>query len=214
MDAYVHYLTDGTLLTDRAKARLLKWRATKFMVLNGRLYKRSFSYPLLKCVGPTDADYILRKIYKGICINHLGSRSLIYKALRQGYYWLTMREGAAELVRKCVSCQQHAHIQRQPTLQLNLLSAPWPFAQWGIDIFRPFPPASDQRRFLLVAIDCFTKWVEVEALARIIESKVKSFFWKSIICRFGLPYTIITDNGRQFDNATFKMLCAELNIRH
>lgn len=148
---------------------MLKWQASKFTLLNGLLYRRSFSYPLLRCVGSADADYILREIHEGICEDHLGGRSLAQKALRQGYYWLTMRKDAAELVLKCDGCQRHAHIQRQPSSPLSPLSAPWPFAQWGMDILGPFPPASGQRKFLLVTIDYFTKWTEAEALAKITE---------------------------------------------
>ena len=55
-------------------------------------------------------------------------------------------------------------------------------------------------KFLLVAIDYFTKWVEAEALETITETKVQNFVWKNIICRFGIPRTIISDNGRQFDS--------------
>ena len=51
-------------------------------------------------------------------------------------------------------------------------------------------------KFLLVAIDYFTKWVEAEALAIITETKVQNFVWKNIVYRFGIPRTIISDNGR------------------
>lgn len=112
MDGRLYLLpTDDTLPADRTDAKLLKWRAFKFMLLNGQLYKKSFSYSLLKCVGPADANYILREIHEDTCGNHLGNISLAYKALRQGYYWLTMQKNAAELVQKCDSYQRHAKVQ-------------------------------------------------------------------------------------------------------
>ena len=52
-----------------------------------------------------------------------------------------------------------------------------------------------QQKFLLVAVDYFTKWVETEPVANITEAQIESFVWKSIICRYGLPQVIITDNG-------------------
>ena len=64
----------------------------------------------------------------------------------------------------------------------------------------PLPQGKGQVKFLLFAIDYFTKWVETEALATITEAKIQSFVWKNIICRFGIPRTIISDNGRQFDS--------------
>ena len=60
----------------------------------------------------------------------------------------------------------------------------------------PFPLGKKQLRFLIVAIDYFTKWVEVELVMMITEATITSFVWKNIICRFGVPRVIISDNGR------------------
>ena len=76
------------------------------------------------------------------------------------------------------------------------ISLPWPFAQWGIDIMGPFPLGKKQLRFLIVAIDYFTKWVGVELMMTITEAKVTSFVWRNIICRFGVPHVIISDNEK------------------
>ena len=63
-----------------------------------------------------------------------------------------------------------------------MIASLWPFAQWGVDIVGPLPQGKRQVKFLLVAIDYFTKWVEVEALSTIMEAKVQNFMWKNIIC--------------------------------
>ena len=63
------------------------------------------------------------------------------------------------------------------------MTAPWPFAQWGLDIMGPFPIVIQQLKFLVVDIDYFTKWVEAEALATITEKNVRSFVWRNIIDR-------------------------------
>ena len=60
----------------------------------------------------------------------------------------------------------------------------------------PLPLGKKQLKFLIVAIDYFTKWVEVEPVITITEAKVTSFVWKNIICKFGLPRVIISDNGK------------------
>ncbi|RVW37155.1 Gag-Pol polyprotein [Vitis vinifera] len=70
------------------------------------------------------------------------------------------------------------------------------------------------KKFLLVATDYFSKWVEAEAYASIKDKDVTKFVWKNIICRFGIPQTIIADNGPQFDSIAFRNLCSELNIRN
>ena len=60
----------------------------------------------------------------------------------------------------------------------------------------PFPLGKKQLRFLIVAIDYFIKWVEVEPVATITEAKVTSFVWKNILCRFGVPRIIISNNEK------------------
>ena len=67
-------------------------------MMNGHLYKRSFSLSLLKYLGPTDADYALREVHEENYENHLGGKSLAYKVLRRGYYWPTIKKDTVELI--------------------------------------------------------------------------------------------------------------------
>ena len=95
---------------------------------------------------------------------------------------------------------------------LNPLSNPWPFAQWGLNIVGPFPKAARNKRYLLVGTNYFTKWVETEPLTNIRDVDVKKFVWKNIITRFGVPRTLISDIGLQFNSKSFKRYCCDLGI--
>ena len=170
--------------------------------------------PYLKCVDEEEARYILEEIHGGVCGDHAGPRSLVNKVVRTSYFWPTMQVDAVENVKKCDKCQRYGNVQRLPAERLTTISSPWPFAQWGIDIVGPLPPGKGQVKFLLVAIDYFTKWVEAEALATITEARIRGFMWKNIICRFEIPLTIISDNGRQFDNQGFRDFCSNLGIKN
>ena len=88
------------------------------------------------------------------------------------------------------------------------------FAQWGMDIVGPLPITAAQKKFLLVATDYFSKWVEAEAYANIKDKDVTKFIWKNITCRFGIPQAIIADNGPQFDSIAFRNFCSELKIQN
>nr|KYP65243.1 Transposon Ty3-I Gag-Pol polyprotein [Cajanus cajan] len=83
-----------------------------------------------------------------------------------------------------------------------------------MDILGPFPPAKGQLKFLLVAIDYFTKWIEACPLAKITTENIQRFTWRNIICRFGIPHTLVTDNGRQFIAQGFEDFLRELGIKH
>ncbi|GJS29596.1 reverse transcriptase domain-containing protein [Tanacetum coccineum] len=84
---------------------------------------------------------------------------------------------------------------------------------WGIDIAGPFPEGPGKVKFLIVAIDYLTKWIEVKAVATITGNQVNKFAWDNIICRFGLPGEIISDNGKQFRDNPFKDWYEKLRIR-
>ena len=83
-----------------------------------------------------------------------------------------------------------------------------------MDIVGPLPVAATQKKFLFVATDYFSKWVEVEAYANIKDKDVSKFVWKNIICRFRIPQMIIVDNEPQFDSVAFKTFCSELKIKN
>nr|KYP47964.1 Transposon Ty3-I Gag-Pol polyprotein [Cajanus cajan] len=83
-----------------------------------------------------------------------------------------------------------------------------------MDILEPFPPAEGQLKFLLVIIDYFTKWIEACPLAKITVENVQKFTWKSIICRFGIPHSLVTDNDKQFIAQSFVNFLRELGIKH
>ncbi|KAL0430801.1 UNVERIFIED_CONTAM: Pol polyprotein [Sesamum radiatum] len=96
---------------------------------------------------------------------------------------------------------------------MGLVRIACPFDQWGIDILGPFPPAVAQKKFIIVAVEYFTKWVEAEKLAKKSEKEVINFVWKNIICRFGIPRVLISDNGTQFQGKAIMAWCKELKIQ-
>ena len=198
MEPYIKYLQNQTLPQDENWAKMLQKKARWFELHEGTLYKKSYTHPLLKCVSPEEGNYILREIYEGGCGTHQGVRTVIGKVLRSGYYWPSLRGDSEALIKRCPKCQYHSKIGRKPSNYLSAIQAVLPFDKWGIDLLGPFPPAKGQRKFIIVVIDYFTKYVEAEALSSITDKQVCQFIWRNIIKRYGIPRVIITDNGRQF----------------
>ena len=123
-----------------------------------------------------------------------------------------MQKEAQEYVKKCDQCQRFAPNIHQPGRFLNPFSSPCPFAQQGLDIVGHFPKAARNKRYLLVGTDYFTKWIEVESVANIRDVDAKRFVWKNIVTQFGIPHTLISNNGLQFDSKDFKRYCCDLGI--
>ena len=106
------------------------------------------------------------------------------------------------------------NIHVSPTT-LNVLSTPWPFSMWGIDVIGAIEPkASNGHRFILVAIDYFTKWIEAASYANVTRKVVAKFIRKELICRYGIPERIITDNATNLNNHMMSELCEEFKIKH
>nr|KYP57376.1 Pro-Pol polyprotein [Cajanus cajan] len=156
----------------------------------------------------------MQEIHEGICGSHSGGRTLAAKVLRAGYFWPTLKGDYAEFVKKYVQCQKHGNLIHASTIELHSISSPWPFPLWGIDVLRPFPVAKGQVKFLLVAVDYFTKWIEAEPLACISAANVQKFVWKNVVTRFSIPYAIVSDNGLQFTDKKFNTFLENLGIRH
>ena len=175
MDPIWDYLIEGLPPNDPKEASKLRTKAARFTVHRGSLYKRGFFTPILQCFAGKDADYVLREVHEGVYGNHIGARALAGKALRQGYYWPTMLKDETELVRKCKVCQEHAKVSHLPSELLTSVTSPWPFQQWGLDILGPLPIGKGQCKFIIVAVDYFTKWAGAEPLATITEQKIRNF---------------------------------------
>ncbi|GJX11079.1 reverse transcriptase domain-containing protein [Tanacetum coccineum] len=144
---------------------------------------------------------------------HAGPRSVVTKALRSRYYWPTIHADARKLIRECNSCQVHRPVPRKPQQNLTPITSPWPFYKWGIDIAGAFPEDPGKVKFLIVAIDYFTKWIEAKPVATITGAQIKKFVWDNIVCIFGLPGEIISDSRKQFRDNPFKDWCEKLCIR-
>nr|GEY59943.1 hypothetical protein [Tanacetum cinerariifolium] len=139
MTPIMEYLKEGTFPSDRKEARKLCIKARQYELLEGVLYKWSFLTPWLRCVGPLQAEYVIREIHEGSCSMYARPRSVVAKAIRLGYYWPTMHRDARDMIRTCNDYQIHCPVTRNPQQPLTPITASWPFYKWGIDIAGPFP---------------------------------------------------------------------------
>jgi hypothetical protein len=188
------FLTSSRLPEDEEEAKRIVRQALGYCVKDGDLYRRRPNGVALKCISTHQGQELLRDIHASECGHHAYAATLAVKAYRSGFYWPSALGDAAEMVKRCEACQFHAKQIHQPAQELQTIPLTWPFAVWGLDILGPFPRAQGGYRYLYVAIDKFTKWVEVEPVCTIpARSAVK--FIHGLVCRFGVPNRIITDNG-------------------
>ncbi|XP_057990564.1 uncharacterized protein LOC131172947 [Hevea brasiliensis] len=146
-----------------------------------------------------ESEQIMEEVHARVCGPHMNGRVLAGKILRLGYYWSTMDTDCAKFVKRCHECQIHGNLNYLPSSELYSMTSSWPFSIWGIDIIGKISPtASNGHRFIIVAIDYFAKWVEVESYKVVGAKQISKFVQKNLICRFGVPHEIVSDNGSQF----------------
>ncbi|GJV66892.1 reverse transcriptase domain-containing protein [Tanacetum coccineum] len=153
MTPIIKYSEEGIVPLDKNEERSLRAKISQYAIESGVLFKKGYLVPMLRCVGPLQANYVIQKIHMGSYGMYIGPRAVVRKAMRQGYYWPTMHVDAKE------------------------------------------------------------EWIEAKPLVKITGKEVIRFVMDNIICRFGLPRIIVTDNGAQLVNEPFKGWCTRFKIQ-
>jgi hypothetical protein len=164
-----------------------------------------------KCVEPKEGRELLNEIHQGECGHHASSRALVAKAFRHGFYWPKALRDSDLLVKHCNGCQRFSKHQHTPAAALKTIPLTWSFAVWGLDMVGPFKTAPGGLMHLLVAVEKFTKWIEAKPIKKLDGLSTIKFF-DEIIVRYGVPHSIITDNGTNFAKGVFAEFCSQKGI--
>jgi hypothetical protein len=126
MQPYLAYMVNKTLPKDTVEAKRIIRRSKAFVMLQGKLYKKSITGILQRCVTPQEGQEILRDIHAGVCRHHASSRDIAAKAFHVGFYWLTAAiEDAKDIVRKCKACQRFASRPHARAAELQPIPLAW-----------------------------------------------------------------------------------------
>jgi hypothetical protein len=209
---FIDYHSEQKVPSDKNLAEQLIRRAKSHVLVRDKLYRRGASSGvLMKCVPRQEGKDILEEIHKGVCGNHASSRTLVSKAFRRAFYWTTTLGDAEELVRRCQGSQYFAKQQHVPAYKLVTIPPTSSFAYCGLDMIGPLPTAPGGFNRVLMAIDKFTKWIEVKPVTCPKADKVLDFL-DELVHRYGLPHRIITDLGSNFNNHQFWEYCENSGI--
>ena len=149
---------------------------------DGVLYKIILNATQLRCLKKDEADEVMREIHGGVCGPHMNGIILAKKIVRQGYYWMSLEKDYIQTVRQCHQCQIHGNLNHLPPTVLNSLSSPWPFAEWEIDIIGEIRPnASNGHKYIVVAIDYFSRLIEAKSFGTLKAKQMAEFIKKSLI---------------------------------
>jgi hypothetical protein len=193
-----------------------------YVLVNGLLYKiknsnkhynqRIVGNKHLLAIPKTMQSKVLKWAHDHPTAGHGGQQRTLFR-LSSRVHWDSMRKDVYNYILACSECQKFKY-NNAPTsspMQQHIVNEPW--HTMGIDIMGPFPVTARQKRFLLVVVDYFTRWVELFPLRSTTSNDVANILTNEIFSRYGLPKYIVSDNGPQFVSSVFKGFCESLGLQ-
>ncbi|GJZ82697.1 reverse transcriptase domain-containing protein [Tanacetum coccineum] len=176
------------------------------------LFKICADQVIRRCVHGKEALDILEACHNGPTGGHHGANLTAKKIFDSGFFWPTIYKDAHEFVKNCDSCQRQGKTSQRDEMPQNSIQVCEIFDVWGIDFMGPFP-SSRGNKYILVAVDYLSKWVEAKALPTN-DARVVCKFLKSLFARFGAPRAIISDRGTHFCNDQFAKVMQKYGVTH
>ncbi|GJS16447.1 reverse transcriptase domain-containing protein [Tanacetum coccineum] len=165
-----------------------------------------------RCVHGHEALEILKACHEGPTGGHHSANLTARKVFDAGFFWPTIYRDAHSMIKSCDTCQRQGKISQRDEMPQNAIQVCEIFDIWGIDFMGPFP-SSKGNKYILVAVDYLSKWVEAKALPTN-DARVVVKFLKSLFARFGTPRAIISDRGTHFCNDQFAKVMSKYGVTH
>jgi transposase InsO family protein len=196
------YLKTGKGLTDKEDR---EW-AEQFKEIHDHVYKEE-----RRVIPRSEVTWIISMFHDDPTMAYQSAET-IYQHISKRYIWETMRRDIREYTRTCYECQMRGTPKRNnPKVSIPPKDI---FERWGIDIVGPLPLSSQRNKYIIVAVDYFTRWPEAKAVKTANAITVADFIYDEIICRFGAPKIIQSDQGTHFVNEVIRQLTEKFRIRH
>jgi ribonuclease HI len=206
----VDYLDDPQAPVDRQT----RFRALNYVLKGGELLRRGEDGMDFRCIFGLEAKRIMREVHLGVCGSHQAGPKMRWLIRRYGYYWPTILKDCISFAKGCLDCQAHGPVHHVPAIPMQPIIKPWPARGWALDLIGLIHPhSSAHHKFIIVATDFFTKWVEAEALTEASAPTVRRFIFRNIVCRFGIPECLVADRGAAFMAAEVNELMTDFGIQ-
>ncbi|GJT67292.1 reverse transcriptase domain-containing protein [Tanacetum coccineum] len=176
------------------------------------LFRTCADQIIRRCVHGQEALEILKACHEGPTGGHHSANLTAQKVFDAGFFWPTIYRDAHTMIKSCDTCQRQGKISQRDEMPQNAIQVCEIFDVWGIDFMGPFP-SSHGNKYILVAVDYLSKWVEAKALPTN-DARVVVKFLKSLFARFGTPRAIISDRGTHFCNDQFAKVMSKYGVTH
>ena len=210
----VHGFTPPNLT--RHQLSLFYQKIGPYTLVKGVLHKMGKDDKLRRCLETREVHKCLTMLHDEGPGGHYGVDSTAKKVLAAGYWWPTLHRDVDLYVKGCDACQRSGKTNVTTHWPLTPIMPLSPAEKWGIDFVGPFNHTSHphKNKYILIATDYATKWVEAAATKKDDADTVARFMWENIITRFGCPLELVSDRGTHFLNEVVAHMVSYYEISH
>lgn len=191
------------------------WSYWNTIKLRNRVLYREWEAPinvLQIIVSRCRIKKILEEAHDSFSGGHFGVNKTLEK-IRKRFYRTSCKQDVEEWCKSCNICISKQGSLGKGKSPLQIYNVGAPFERIQMDVLGPLPTTTSENRYLLVIVDCFTKWVEAFPLKNIRAKIIAEVFVNQVISRHGVPLEVHTDQGRNFESRLFAEVMALLGIR-
>ncbi|KAK7919250.1 hypothetical protein WMY93_010534 [Mugilogobius chulae] len=163
-------------------------------------------------VPKTLRDSVLKACHGATGAGHFGVSKTL-RRLRKGFYWGQIRRDVEDFCRRCDLCASYKGPPGQSRAELQQLAVGAPMERVAVDIMGPFPRTDKGNRYVLAAMDYFTKWPEAFAIPDQEAETVADTLVEGMFSRFGVAEVLHSDQGRNFESAVFSAMCERMGMQ-
>jgi hypothetical protein len=199
----------------REEKEVFQRKVAPYSLIKGILFKLGADEQLRRCLEESDRKKVIESLHSGSSGGHFASINMVNRIRTGGYWWPYMNRDVKSFVDSCDQCQRTGapsfwnHWPLTPIIPLA------PFEKWGIDFIGPISPVSSQKkRYIILATDYATKWVEARATRKNDAQTLASFLFEEVMMRFGHPLELVSDRGTHFLNDVIMDLTTKYLIKH
>jgi len=198
------YLSNGTISEDFE----VKGMEENFTLgENGLLYDKQKR----RIVRDYEVSWVCYMLHKDPTAGYLDYNTTYQKA-KTRFFWPKMRENIQQYIKDCWECNLRR--PKRSTSQLHPISSNDMFERWGIDVVGPLLATEHGNKYIVVAVDYFSRWPETRSLKSANAANIADFIYEEIICRHGAPKVIQSDRGTHFVNEIIKLLTERFKVKH
>ncbi|GJR54030.1 putative nucleotidyltransferase, ribonuclease H [Tanacetum coccineum] len=165
-----------------------------------------------RCVAGDEIHEILAHCHSRPTRGHHSASITGRKVYEAGFFWPSIFKDAKDYVMRCDACQRSGNISSRSEMPQNNIQVCDVFDIWGLDFMGPFPN-SKGNKYILVAVDYVSKWVEAQALPTN-DARVVIKFLRRLFARFGVPKALISDRGTHFCNSQLEKALQKYGVTH